>query len=209
MTSLAYKISAWNRARKWRLFLSELSPSPETKILDVGYNETEYSETDNYLEKHYPHQEMITALGMDDPHQFAKRYPAVSCQSYEGKDFPFFDDSFDIVWSNAVIEHVGDYSKQLRFLGEINRVGKHAFITTPNRWFPFEIHTRLPFIHWLPKSWFDRIVTWLGLGWAAGDYMHLLGKSDLKRLLKESGIRHYRIHSNRFLFWTMDYVIIF
>jgi hypothetical protein len=33
---------------------------------------------------------------------------------------------------------------------EIMRVGKKWFITTPNRWFPFEFHLRLPVVSWLP-----------------------------------------------------------
>lgn len=49
--SLAYKVSAWNRRRKWHLFLSEIQPTPATTILDVGFSEQEYSNTDNYLEK--------------------------------------------------------------------------------------------------------------------------------------------------------------
>jgi hypothetical protein len=27
-----------------------------------------------------------------------------------------------------------------------------VFVTTPNRWFPLEVHTLLPFVHWLPPG---------------------------------------------------------
>ena len=70
---------------------------------------------------------------------------------------PFADRSFDIVFSNAVIEHVGDIERQRLFVAEALRVGRRVFLTTPNRWFPIEVHTRLPFVHWLPERAADRV----------------------------------------------------
>jgi hypothetical protein len=35
-------------------------------------------------------------------------------------------------------------------VSEALRVGRRAFVTTPNRRFPLELHTRLPLVHWLP-----------------------------------------------------------
>ena len=52
-----------------------------------------------------------------------------------GATLPFADKEFDIVWSNAVIEHVGGYDKQLLFLSGMLCTGKNIFLTTPNRWF--------------------------------------------------------------------------
>ena len=65
---------------------------------------------------------------------------------------PFDDGSFDVVFSNAVIEHVGDRERQGQLVREALRVGRRVFLTTPNRWFPVEVHTRLPFVHWLPDE---------------------------------------------------------
>jgi len=58
--SLAYKISAWNRLRKWNLFLKDFTPKREYRVLDVGFSENEYSVTDNYIEKHYPYPKKLT-----------------------------------------------------------------------------------------------------------------------------------------------------
>jgi SAM-dependent methyltransferase len=127
---------------------------------------------------------------------------------YNGSQLPFADKSFDIVWSNAVIEHVGGRDSQLGFLREIKRVGRQAFITTPNRLFPIEIHTRLPFAHWLPRPWFDRIATWAGKSWATGDYMHLLSRRDIRHLMRDANINNYNIIDNRILGLTLDFVIL-
>jgi glycosyltransferase involved in cell wall biosynthesis len=63
---------------------------------------------------------------------------------------PFQDDSFDLVVSNAVIEHVGGEAEQRLFVAEHLRVARAWVITTPNRWFPIEAHTRAAFRHWSP-----------------------------------------------------------
>ncbi len=61
----------------------------------------------------------------------------------DGCDLPFESESFDWVFSNAVIEHVGNFKKQKQFADEIRRVAaKGYFVTTPNKFFPLEPHTR-------------------------------------------------------------------
>lgn len=82
--------------------------------------------------------------------------PGLDCPVTVGdaRDLPFPDNSFDYVFSNAVIEHVGGRDGARQMLAESVRVARlGAFHTTPNRWFPFETHTRLPLLHWLPRRW--------------------------------------------------------
>jgi hypothetical protein len=66
----------------------------------------------------------------------------------DGLALPFRDGAFDLVVSNAVLEHVGDEEAQRRFIAEHARVGRHWIATTPNRWFPVESHTGALFVHW-------------------------------------------------------------
>ena len=165
----ANTISANNRKRKYDLFLKVLRPSRSDKILDVGFSNIEYSPVDNYLEKNYPFPANITALGIDEDDLFKHRYPEVTTVRYDGHKFPFDDDQFDIGWSNAVIEHVGNEDNQALFLTELSRVCKKIYFTTPNRLFPFETHTRLLFIHWFPKPICDRLMKLFGRGWATGN----------------------------------------
>jgi hypothetical protein len=155
---------------------------------------------------------MITALGVDDPVHFTHRYPEIKAVKYDGERFPFPDGAFDVAWSNAVLEHVGTADaraeRQTLFLSEVQRVARRAFITTPNRWFPLEIHTRTPLLHWLPKPMFDAYLRRRGQAWAAGDYMTLLSEQDLRARLAAAGIERYELVKNRFGPLTADFVVI-
>ncbi|MGH9671836.1 MAG: methyltransferase domain-containing protein, partial [Bryobacteraceae bacterium] len=42
----------------------------------------------------------------------------------DGRAMPFRDAAFDVVFSNSVIEHLGDEESQRRFAGEVARVGR-------------------------------------------------------------------------------------
>jgi len=77
----------------------------------------------------------------------------------DGLELPFRDKSFDVVFSNSVIEHVGDPLRQEQFAREISRVGVRYFVQTPNRWFPVEHHLLTPLIHFLPQRWQRRLVS--------------------------------------------------
>jgi len=210
MTSLAYRISGFNRKRKWDLFWEVVRPDPADKVLDAGLSDEEYSASDNYLEKHYPYRSQVTALGIDMAQKFRERYPEVRTVQYPGGRFPFGDKEFDICWSNAVLEHVGGREKQVLFLKEIDRVARTSFITTPNRHFPFEIHTRTPFLHLLfSKRAFDRYLSLTRRSWATGDYMNLLTKQEVKECLSAAGINHCKIVENRLGALTLDFMILF
>lgn len=206
---LANLISENNRTSKYKLFLDVVKPLESDKILDVGVNNVEYSPVDNFLEKHYAHLENITALSVDSNDEFMKRYPEVNSIVYDGFHFPFDDKHFDIGWSNAVIEHVGDMDRQILFLKEFKRTCQRIYFTTPNRYFPFEVHTRYPLIHWFPKRIFDKLLQFTPKKWASGKYMYLLSRKKLEKILEKAEITNYTIYKNRFLGFTMDFSIIF
>jgi ubiquinone/menaquinone biosynthesis C-methylase UbiE len=84
----------------------------------------------------------------------------------DGRQLPFRDAAFDVVFSNSVIEHVGDAASQERFAREVARVGRAYWVQTPNRWFPVEQHLLTPLVHWLPRRW-QRAILRRGTVWEA------------------------------------------
>jgi SAM-dependent methyltransferase len=122
-------------------FLRELAISDETRILDVGGT----PETWLHLDVH----PQVTLL--NTPRTREELTAATSWVAGDGRALPFRDSAFDVVFSNSVIEHVGDDASQQRFAREIQRVGRAFWVQTPNRWFPIEQHLLTPLIHWLPK----------------------------------------------------------
>lgn len=160
--ALAARASLWNRRRKLALFLAELRPGAETTIVDVGVGDTGFDTepgvalSHNFFEALYPWPERITAVSDVPLPNFAQEFPAIASVTASGTDLPFEDDSFDIAFSNAVLEHVGGPKEQRRFVHELCRVAPRVFISTPNRRFPLEVHTLVPFLHWLPRRARDR-----------------------------------------------------
>lgn len=73
--------------------------------------------------------------------------------------------SFDVVFSNSVIEHVGSYDDQRRMANEVMRVGKRYFVQTPNKRFPLEPHFLFPWFQYLPSEVRAQLVHRCDVGW--------------------------------------------
>ena len=158
---VASRVSMRSRERKLQLFLDLLQPGPETTVVDVGVTDAPFGagSTDNFFEALYPWPERITGVGHTELERFAAAFPQVRAVRADGRDLPFGNAEFDVGFSNAVVEHVaGGRDGQRQFVHELCRVARRVFVTTPNRRFPLEVHTLLPFVHWLPKGPRERLL---------------------------------------------------
>jgi SAM-dependent methyltransferase len=187
------------------LFMREMQPDATSKVLDIGVSDDE-NEGANFLEKHYPWPHNITCAGLGDGEAVLRSYPKVEFRKIAPHEpLPFASNEFDIACSNAVLEHVGGPAQRADFIREHLRVGRSVFITVPNRWFPIEHHTKLPFLHYTPGL-FRRLLSGGKLGyWAEPNNLDFLDRSTV---LKEwpaasrspkivyTGIRLDRLSSN-------------
>ncbi|MGE4233388.1 MAG: hypothetical protein AB7F43_08680 [Bacteriovoracia bacterium] len=90
---------------------------------------------------------------------------------------------FDWVTSSAVLEHVGTIKDQKSFVNSLSKTGNGLFLTTPNRWHWLEFHTKIPFLHWLPKKLHRALLKRFGLQfWANEKNLNLLGKKELLKI---------------------------
>lgn len=104
---------------------------------------------------------------------------------------PFADDSFDVVLSNHVIEHVGDERAQLAHLAELRRVLRDdgiGYLAVPNRWMLVEPHYRLAFLSWLPHPLRTPYLRAMG----KGEFYDCepLQMRQLERLLRATGFQY-------------------
>ena len=163
-----------------RLFAGLFKIDSNTTVLDMGGGAFNWTML--------PVRPKLTIL---DVYEHANRVPWATYVVGDGCKTGFPDKAFDIVFSNSVIEHVGDIERQREFAAECMRCGRNFFVQTPNQWFPFDTHTLMPFAHWLPRRMFRKLVRFsprlLLFTSDPGDLedfrnLHLLTRKELKQL---------------------------
>src|SRR5437763_4483417 len=179
---VASSVSMRSRRRTLDLFLETMKPGPQSTVVDVGVTDAPFGSgsTDNFFEALYPWPDRITGVGKTELDRFAAAFPRVRTVRADGRDLPFADGEFDLGFSNAVVEHVaGGRDGQRQFVHELSRVANRVFVTTPNRWFPLEVHTLRPFVHWLPAGSRERLMPF-------DDVLDPLGPKELAALFPYS-----------------------
>ena len=148
------------RRARFALFLSLLRElRGHVEILDIGGTQEFWT----LMTGGDPGDVRVTLLNIEhQPVTSAKFVSAVG----DARAMPqFADKSFDVVFSNSVIEHVGDYREQRRMASEVMRVGRRYFVQTPNKRFPLEPHFLFPFFQYLPDEVRAQLVHRFDIGW--------------------------------------------
>ncbi len=134
----------------------------------------------------------IVCVNLDAGGSSAGEKMGVAFHRGDARDLSEFEDNaFDIVFSNSVIEHVGQWSDMQRMATEVRRLAPRYLVQTPNYWFPIEPHARTPFLHWLPEPWACRIVMMFKCGfWSkAKTYGEAVSTVQSARLLNRPQMR--------------------
>lgn len=208
--SRAQQVAERQRRQMYARFLAACSPKKGESILDVGVTSDQTYRASNYLEAWYPDKSAITAAGVDDASFLETLYPGMRFVHADGLDLPFADRSFDLVHSSAVLEHVGSSARQLTLIAECCRVSRRmVFITTPNRWFPVEVHTALPLLHWLPAPIFRSALKRLGLDFfAKEENLNLQSRRGIMKLTAEITDFDFTFEGVKLLGFTSNLLLI-
>ena len=178
---LAGGVSDRMRNERFKAFVRSVGPGCEDRVLDVGVS-GRIGGSVNHFERVYPWPEMLMACGLEgEPEICAQR--GIAFVDADGLALPFDDGSFDIVYCNAVLEHVGAQARQAQLISELLRVGRRVFVATPDRDCPLESHTLIPFAHWLPPKICAAIYRLAGRGYfASEENLNLVDAGGLRRL---------------------------
>jgi hypothetical protein len=201
---LYYWVGRHFRRKRMTRFSQLFDVNSKTRILDIGGTPTIW----HFLEKN----PQVVLLNISELNNEKELRENMSFVLGDGRSLKFEDQSYDIAYSNSVIEHVGTYEDQQSFAREIKRVGKGLFVQTPAREFPLEPHYLTPFVHWFPISIQRRLLRNFTL-WG------LLARptdDDVERVLSEIRLLNKREFSELFdgcqifcekiLFFTKSYI---
>ena len=115
---------------------------------------------------------------------------------------------FDIIFSNSVIEHVGDASYRGDFAREVRRLGSAYWIQTPSKFFPIEAHNGMPFWWFYPPAlrgflierWREKLPDWTRMV----EGTDIVTKAELQGLFPEASIqveRFFGLPKSYIAFW--------
>lgn len=188
-----------------RRFVETFDAGPETRILDVGGYPWDWASA--------PVSGRVTIVNIhkpDLPDSELERWEFVIA---DGRQLPFGDRSFEIGFSNSVIEHLSTYENQHAFASEIRRVARRIWVQTPAKSFPVEPHLLTPFIHYLPRRVQRRLLRFTVWGLITKpspeyreeflDEVRLLSYREMRELFPDCVIVRERV-----LFLTKSYIAV-
>lgn len=215
------------RTRRFRLFLDLIAKMPRPlKIIDVGGTELFWEQMDFIREMGSAPQEEtdrqkdptgeenveITLLNLE-PAKTTR--PGFVSLIGDARDLSRFGkQSFDVAFSNSVIEHVGSFDDQKRMAAGMQHIAKTIFLQTPNRYFPLEPHFLFPLFQFLPLKYQVWLLMHFSLGWyprfkdkqTARDIarsIRLLSRRELQALFPKA-----KIYKEKLAGFTKSFVVV-
>ena len=138
-----YPFLKYFRTKRMKQFEGMFNIDKGTSILDVGGSQFNWQ-----LLKSKP---IVKILNLEKPKNWVDNIQ-FEFVTGDATNLAFENDSFEIVYSNSVIEHLYSFENQKKMAKEVLRVGKNIYVQTPAKAFFIEPHLITPFIHWFPLS---------------------------------------------------------
>lgn len=148
----------WRAGQKRRLAMIRAAAGERLKgrVLENGCG------VGMYVEQLTPLSGQVIGLEYDESRarEAHARAAFITCAAGEGLPFP--DESFDIILSHEVLEHVQDDRQAVKEMVRTLRPGGRILIFVPNRGYPFETHGiywrgryhfgNIPLVNYLPRK---------------------------------------------------------
>lgn len=209
LKGLVERVRTRARTARAAVFRREFRVGEKTRILDIG------SEDGTAIARVLagsgipPQNVYIADINAARVHAGQRQFGFMPVVIPESGRLPFADGFFDIVYCSSVIEHVTVPKEEVwsarsgktfrrraeesqeAFAREIRRLGKNYFVQTPNKWFPIESHTWLPFIGFAPRAAQLATIAVSNRIWikSTSPDWHLLTAGEMRRLFPDAEIR--------------------
>ncbi len=179
------------REKRMREFYRMFFLEPTTTVVDLGGSAPTW--------KYSSFSPRVTIVNLDTEVNH-DGFPMVCA---DAASCPFPDHSFDIAFSNSLIEHLGTWGNQQRLAKQIRCVAKGYYVQTPNKWFPVEPHYISPLVQFVPRRLRPWFIRWLTVwGWVTRpskqectrscEEIRLLDAKEMAELFPEATIMRER-----------------
>ncbi|MFI6906827.1 hypothetical protein ACIBKY_36585 [Nonomuraea sp. NPDC050394] len=138
-------VAAKARARRWRWVAESFPDLGQMNVIDLGGTATAWMRAPIK-----PAGVHVINLAHDD-----QELPSwLRTEVGDACDLPkrILGGDYDLVFSNAVIEHVGGYARRQAFADAVHSLAGRFWVQTPYRYFPVEPHVLFPFYQFLPLN---------------------------------------------------------
>ncbi len=120
------------------------------------------------------------------------------------EQLPFLTDSFDVILSHEVLEHVRDDHRSVEEMVRVLKPGGVIVLFVPNLGYPYETHGiywrgqyyfgNIPLVHYLPSRWRQRLAP----------HVRTYSTSDLKQLFRKLPVKFLE---QKIIFGAYDNII--
>ena len=152
-------------------FLSAVGNPRGKKVLDVGFGNAIMA------------GEFIKAgalvYGLETEEELVKMSGNSNLYLYDGRKFPFPENTFDYAYSTSVLEHMSYPEEVIKEIGRTLKSGGKFYLSFPNKYAPKETHTGLWFVSWLPRFKSNRLEDW---------NLHFISYFSMKKMAKKAGL---------------------
>lgn len=189
--------------RRLRMILQGAGDRIKGKVLENGCG------VGMYVEHLAPYAGEVTGLEFDcqrayQAQETSGQIPNTHIVCAAGEGLPFADETFDVMLSHEVLEHVQDDGEAVREMVRALKSGGRLVLFVPNRGYPFETHGiywkgcyhfgNIPMVNYLPRALRVRLAP----------HVEVYTKKDLERLF--AGL-HVRFVTQSVIFGAYDNVI--
>lgn len=148
------------RRRRWEFIRMHLPDLPEMNVLDLGGT--------MHWWLHAPvrphHVTVVNLIAAKEELPWLTTVIGDACHA----DELFDGQSFDLVFSNSLIEHVGGHKARAALADSVRLMAPRYIVQTPYRYFPIEPHWMFPGMQFLPLPVRRRIAPRWPLGHTRG-----------------------------------------